>query len=403
MTGISGTPEIEPVRPATARRSSCPLCGQPAPDTFLHLERMPVLQNSPAASAEAARAVPRGDLAITACPHCGFVYNATFDESLMRYTTSYDNTQCHSPLFRAYLEDLARHLVETHILHGKSIVEIGCGKGHFLRMLCDAGDNSGLGFDPAYEGPRERDGGRVRFVRDLYDDRHTGHPADLICCRHVLEHIPEPPLMLSAIRHAAGDRSVVFMEVPTVTWILEHDAFWDFFYEHCSYFSRSSLPWAFERAGFEVQDVREAFGGQYLWLEACPRRNESTAEAAGVADLLTTVSSFARRVETRIESWRRRIADYADAGGCAVWGAGAKGVTLLNRIDPDGDLVPFVIDVNPSKQGRFIPGTGHRIEGPSILARCPVPHIVATNPNYRQEIETEARRRLDADVAVSCL
>lgn len=67
----------------------------------------------------------------------------------------------------------------------------------------------------------------------------------------------------------------------------------------------------------------------------------------------------------------------------AVWGAGAKGATFCNVVDPDCKFIAFVVDITPAKQGKYIPGTGHPIYAPEALRR--VDTVLLMNPNYHEE------------------
>jgi 2-polyprenyl-3-methyl-5-hydroxy-6-metoxy-1,4-benzoquinol methylase len=191
---------------------------------------------------------------MTACADCEFVFNSTFDPKKLEYGAKYDNSQICSPFFEGYVDDLVRHLIERGV-RGTRIVEIGCGKGHFLKKLVEANPgNTGIGFDEAYDGPLSDLGGRLHFRREFYEDQ--AFSADVIVCRHVIEHLPDPPAMLRALR-ASCTRSdiLVFFETPALEWILEHDVVWDFFYEHCSLFTARSLFGAF-RGRIEVDEVK---------------------------------------------------------------------------------------------------------------------------------------------------
>lgn len=383
----------------------CPLCGAPAAEMFLERRGVPVHQNLIMRDPLAARRCPRGILALAFCQACGFVFNAAFELGRMHYSAEYDNTQTSSPFFQEYLEQVAAYLTTRYALKGKTIVEVGCGKGTFLRLLCRGGQNRGLGYDPSYVGPEVVEGGTLRFVKSFYNGQDDNPPADLVVCRHVLEHVPDPIGMLTAIRRAVGEHShtVVFFEVPDVTWIFEQCAFWDFFYEHCSYFAAETLTWAFDRAGFEVATAQKSFCGQYLWLEGRAGNSRAgTAPApAKPVELERRLRSFLTGIQARTSACLGRIHEYHAAGGCAVWGAAAKGTTLLNLLDPQGEHVRYVVDLNPAKQGRYVAGTGHPIVAPNHLRESPVAGILLMNPNYREE-NLQLLERLGVSTPLEC-
>ena len=377
---------------------ACPVCGAPSESPFLVRSGVPVHQNLVLRDEAAARALVRGELALHACDACGFLFNAAFSPSLLSYGAHYDNTQSCSPAFEAYVEDLAAHLVDERGLRGARIVEIGCGKGGFLRALIrrDPG-NRGIGFDPSYAGADSDEAGRIRFERRFYDQSCANLEADAVVCRHVIEHVPDPVALLRLVRATLGDsRAQVFFETPCVEWILANEVIWDFFYEHCSYFTRGSLQTAFERAGFAVDSIRHAFGGQYLWAEARP------APDAVVPRLEPgRVPQLARRFSTHeaahVTALRHRVEALTHDGPVAMWGAAAKGVTLANLIDKDRQLIACVVDLNPNKHGGRLPGTGHPIVSPHDLGAWHVRTAVMTNPNY---VEENARLLRDAALDV---
>ncbi len=228
--------------------ATCPICTSGTAEEFLRRDRVAVHQNLVVNTAAAARDLGVGSLSMCACGNCGFVFNADFDAGLLDYGQRYDNTQTLSPTFAAHVDDRVRHLVESCGVRGATIVEVGCGKGDFLKRLVQAdGGNSGWGFDPTYDGPDSLFDGRVRFRREFYDERQSPIRADIVICRHVIEHIQQPLALLQKVRRALADtpQARVFFETPCVEWILDQQVTWDFFYEHCSLFSRSSLTRAF--------------------------------------------------------------------------------------------------------------------------------------------------------------
>lgn len=365
---------------------------------FLERSRVPMFQNAPCASAEEARAIPRAALRLVACESCGFVANDAFDAESMHYAGGYENEQTHSGVFEAHVEALVDQLVRSGV-RGKRVLEAGCGAGAFLRRLCRKGSNTGIGFDPAYRGPACDLGGAVRFVADYYRGPTEAGAADagvdVVISRHVIEHVPDPRALLRALRAACADRpgARLLLETPDVEWILAHCVVEDFFYEHCSYFSTGALRHAAASEGFRVTQQNGLFGGQYQWLEAVADPQPATPalpDAIDVARICTLARRYAEAVRERIARLEHRMGELAAQGGVAIWGAGAKGVTLVDLCDPECRLIACVVDINPKKQDRFVPGTGHPIVAPEVLRAKGIRHVVVMNPNYEQEVAMQA-------------
>jgi hypothetical protein len=371
----------------------CPVCGFADIRAFISISQVPVYCNLLWATREAAVAVPKGDIDLGFCRNCGYIYNMAFDRELMGYTQAYENSLHFSPRFQAYAEELAARLVERYGLYRKEIIEIGSGQGDFLRLLCDLGGNRGLGFDPSYvpEATRDATAGRVSFIQDYYSERYASYEADLICCRHTLEHIENPVTFLSTVRRAIGSRTdtAVFFEVPNMAFTLRDLGIWDLIYEHCSYFVELSLACAFVRSGFRIGTISEAFGGQFLGIEASPGQAGDCSEVdlgEGLARLGEDVAVFGERYQRKVESWRHRLAGHeAEDHRVVVWGAGSKGVTFLNVVQAHG-RIDYVVDINPRKRGMYVAGTGQKIVPPDELRDYAPDVVVIMNPVYQHEI-----------------
>jgi SAM-dependent methyltransferase len=367
----------------------CPVCESSTTIEFLTRASVPVHQHLLHEDAESARAISRGSLAMRACGDCGFGFNAAFEPDLLDYGDEYDNTQTYSEDFNTYTDGLVRDLVERHGIRNARVVEVGCGKGAFLKklVLYPGANNTGLGFDPTYLGPDTDLSGRVRFFRRFYDDTAAILPADVVICRHVIEHIQFPLDLLRAVRAALSHSpdARVFFETPCLEWILRHQVVWDLFYEHCSLFTASSLTLALTRAGFTNISVKHVFRGQYLWLEGKVGL-DSVSRARSSGEVITLAQAFQNQEPERVSIWQDQLRHYHSQGHVAVWGAGAKGVTYCNLIDPQQVLLSCVVDINPHKQGKCIAGTGHKIVGPEELQPFRVATVLVLNPNYQNEV-----------------
>ncbi|MFW6060599.1 MAG: class I SAM-dependent methyltransferase [Phycisphaeraceae bacterium] len=384
----------------TARRSAaglaCPGCGGADRLVFWRAKRMPVLCHAQCPTREAALAVPCAPIELALCRACGLVYNQVFDEELIAYSAAYENALHFSPHFRAYADALARHLVEQRGIRGGRVLEVGCGDGQFLQRVCELGGNQGLGLDPAYDPERSAvsDDSDVRIVAATFEARLLeAFPADLICCRHVLEHLDAPMTLLRTIRAAIGARRdvLLYFEVPNVLHTIERMGIWDIIYEHCLYFTPDSLKRIFQDAGFEAVDGGDAYGGQFAWIEARPATpRETESNGAPSSDLEQRAQDFQARSRARMTATRERLLANADAGRRAVvWGAGSKAVTMLNALGLDETIVAAAVDRNPRKHGHHVVGAGQRIIAPEELPALQPDAVVVMNPLYRDEIAQE--------------
>jgi C-methyltransferase C-terminal domain/Methyltransferase domain len=277
-------------------------------------------------------------------------------------------------------------------LREKEIVEIGGGRGDFLRILCDRGNNRGISFGPSYRPAASDDvPANVRFVTDYYTAKYTDVPASLIVCRHVLEHFWEPRHFVETVRQAVGDREglIVYFEVPNGEFVLRERAIWEFIYQHPSYFTQSSLAKLFTMSGFQVRAIRESFGGQFLAIEASVE-GAGYSSHEGKAATAVFVRSHSAAFSETVASWRDTLQRLNAPGRRIVaWGAGAKATTFLNLVDPGGSVISHVVDINPRKTGRFVPGTGQCIIAPNALRRLRPDVVVLMNELYREEITSQ--------------
>lgn len=322
-------------------------------------EQLPIFQNRMYNTEAEAKACPKGDMQLVEDQLTGLVYNAAFRPELMMYDENYQNEQAVSPLFQEHLESVSRIIDKR--MGRDAIVEVGCGKGFFLEMLLDKGFDI-TGFDPTYEGNNPR-------IMKHYFEAGVGIKASGLVLRHVLEHIQNPFDFLLQLKEANGGSGKIYIEVPCFDWICAHHAWFDIFYEHVNYFR---IPDFYRMFGTVLESGR-LFGNQYLFI---------------VAELATLRKPEINNNDCVIFP-KNFIHSLDVPSSAAIWGGASKGVIFALLKARAGQSINTVIDINPAKQGKYLPSTGLLVQSPSeALPKLPEEStIYVMNSNYLEEIK----------------
>lgn len=381
---------------STQRVTKCPVCFSSQFSTFYTISYAPVHVGILWRSKEEALNCLKGTIELAYCSDCEFIFNIAFDSSLMEYTEEYDNSLHFSKYYQSYAESVAKRLVEDYQLYNKKIIEIGSGKGDFLSLICKIGKNYGTGFDPSYRGDisPKKSSGRVNLIKDYYSVNYSHYQGDLICSRHVFEHIPNPSEFLTALRSTIRGQhnTILYFEVPNILLILKDLSVWDIIYEHCSYFGAASLEKVFHLSKFDTIKIGESFGNQFIGVEASLARDagkSSTKNSNNLKELLILVEDFSHKCRTKLEEWENTL-QYMEQNDerTVIWGAGSKSVSFLNMLHIR-DQISYVVDINPRKKGCYIPGTGQKILLPKELKEYIPDNVIIMNPIYQQEIQQQ--------------
>jgi SAM-dependent methyltransferase len=339
----------------------------PGFDELYSVRDLPVFQNLMFDSQSEARSCVRGDVDLVRDLRTGLIYNRSFRPELMQYDANYQNEQAVSAVFRQHLENVAG-IVEKYF-SGSSLIEVGCGKGHFLELLRRRGFTI-TGMDPTYEGTDTS-------ILKEYFSKEIGLRADAIVLRHVLEHVGDPVGFLSNLCEANGGGGKIYIEVPCFDWICHQKAWFDVFYEHVNYFRLSD----FHRMFGVVLDAGHVFAGQYLYVVAELSRLRDPAKLP--LDPFVFPKNFLSTVRGNAEKMKSR-----SSVGNAIWGGASKGVTFALFMERAEANVDVVVDVNPAKHGKYLPGTGLKVHSPNqaMSVLPPGANIVVMNGNYLHEI-----------------
>lgn len=327
-------------------------------------DQLPIFQNRMYETKAEAIACPKADMRLVEDLDTGLVYNFQFKSELMNYDSNYQNEQALSPKFKEHLQSVSRVIERS--MGRSNLVEVGCGKGYFLEILLNSGFEI-TGFDPTYEGDNER-------VRRCYFDPYSGILADGLILRHVLEHIENPVNFLFQLAKANGRKGRIYIEVPCFDWICTNKAWFDIFYEHANYFRLTD----FSRIFGEVIEAGHLFGGQYIYVVA-----ELSSLRNPIRDANDAVSFP--------EDFNSNLPRFSDGhrNSIAIWGGASKGVIFSLLMERVGIKVSTVIDINPAKQGHFLPATGLLVSSPEEgLQKLEVgSDLYVMNSNYFEEIK----------------
>lgn len=374
-------------------RHICPNCGHQGLSIFYEVRNVPVHSCLMLPTQQEALDFPCDDVVLGFCEECGFITNVAFDPKWSAYAPNYEDQQSFSPTFNQFALDLANRLIEKYNLHDKDIVEIGCSKGDFLVLMCELGPNRGVGIDPSTVVGRVKSDAtkRITFIQDYYSEKYTDYVGDFICCRHTLEHIHPTLEFVSTVRRSIGDRNTsVFFEIPDMGRVLTELAFEDIYYEHCSYFTPGSLARLFRSCNFEVTDLYLAYGDQYLLIETQPVAEPSSKihpQEESIEELAQAVQQFAVNINRKLNDWKQKLQQMKDGNKrVVVWGSGSKCVAFLTTLGVTNQ-VDYIVDINPHRHGKFIPGVGKEIMSPEFLKDYKPDVVIVMNAIYCPEIQ----------------
>lgn len=367
----------------------CPGCGGVRLKCGWTQDEVPVLNTTLFQDAQDARQVDRGDIQLHQCLSCGLIFNAAFSPWDVSYGPQYEETQHYSAGYCRFEEELVNDIVTTCNMRNGRVVDIGCGKGAFLRRLCRAGSNRGLGIDPSVRPERlsKEELCKIRFERRFYVPGEPLREADLVCLKMTLEHLAEPYHFLRGLCVSVAENAVpLFVQVPNAVEVLETGACWDVYYEHCNYFTTSSLRNLMQRAGFSIERIWTVFNNQYICLIAHPVGVDLNGGAPRLTSEANLFSDYKRIAETRLERWRETLDQcLAEDITVLLWGGGSKAVAFLSALG-EHPALKGAIDINPYKQGTYLSGSGLPIWGPDILRGRRDVLVVVMNPNYMEEV-----------------
>ena len=347
-------------------------------------------------------------LRVLVCTHCWLVQTEDFAHHEELFSSDYAYFSSYSQSWLQHAEAYVTQMVSRFRLGPQSlVVEVAANDGYLLQFVKQR-DIPSLGIEPtASTAQAARSKGLeireaffgVELAQELLAQ---GKAADLIAANNVLAHVPDINDFLSGMTRLLKPQGVATFEFPHLMQLVTSCQFDTIYHEHFSYLSLTAVHKCFERNGLAVFDVEElATHGGSLRVYAQRANSGAHPVTSSVAHLLERESAAGMVTSGYYEGFQpraNRIKDdfvsflmEAKRNGkrVAAYGAAAKGNTLMNYAGIRPDLIDFVVDRNPAKQGKFMPGSRIPIVGEDRLREARPDYVVLLPWNLRAELKAQ--------------
>ncbi len=323
------------------------------------------------------------------CPKCGHVWNKSFSYDVIPYHNHPNRMFNKGGIWRGHLAK-TRDAILERLPKNPTLIDIGCGEGHFVREISEDYNESGrfIGFDPC--GAIESGRGIEFYPRYFLPltDMERFSP-DIVIVRHVIEHLEQPSEFMQ--QFAWGSISLekpcwLFAEVPCIDRVFTSKRLADFFYEHPSQFSTDSFRLLMEGAG-EIEIFGHGCGGEIVYALiklSIPSSFQLRAKSA---------SEFCDQAVSSLQVIQLQLSELAASGSkLAIWGGTGKAAAFINQFNADKKRFPLVVDSDPEKVGTYVPSSGQKIMFRDELKSNPVDIIIIPTHWRAQDIQAEMER-----------
>lgn len=382
---------------------NCRHCHQPLQHVFLDLGFSPP-SNAYLKQDDLRKPERYYPLKLFVCEHCWLVQTDDYTQADELFSPDYAYFSSVSQSWLAHAARYTDMITKRLGLDGNSLViEVASNDGYLLKNFVAAGIPC-LGVEPTASTAAAAEQLGVPVLREFFGESlgqrllAEGKQADLILGNNVYAHVPDINDFTAGLKTVLKPGGTITLEFPHLMRLLEHTQFDTVYHEHFSYLSLFSVSRVFERAGLRVCDVEElpTHGGS-LRVYGC-HADDGRADSGAVLALLEeearrgmrnldTYLAFQARADRVKDDLLVFLIEQKRAGKqVAGYGAAAKGCTLLNYAGIKPDLLPFVCDAGPSKQGKYLPGSHVPILHPEAI-RESKPDIVLILPwNIQEEV-----------------
>ena len=394
---LSAQPENPtPIKIRFSTIEACRLCGSRNIEILLKFDSMPIL----AEPVKASVTVPCAPLTVCVCATCRYVFlEEVIDDSIYR---DYIYTPQTSDDVVAYLQTFVSNTVNTlNLKSGMRGLEIGSGDGSLCREFVMTGIHF-TGVEPStILSTLSRDSNHVETHNSFMNAKLAetlGSTFDLVVVRHVLEHIHDFSSFIGAIDRCLKPGGTLVVEVPYLGDIVSQKQFFSFFFEHLSYFSVTSLSDLLQKFGFYINHTEFVHpeGGSVL-IHAIRQRGLGPHERPDFS------TESLRSLGQALFSCRRKFESIVtEHGPIAAYGAGQRGVTLLNLMGASDSNVVAVFDENPAYHGLLTPQSGILVQSPEMMTKDYVKgKVLILASSYDQQIRNKYLHMTDRFISLS--
>jgi hypothetical protein len=383
----------------------CRHCAAPLVHTFLDLGVAPP-SNAYLTADDLTRPETFFPLRVMVCDRCWLVQTQDYTSSTDLFRADYAYFSSTSTTWLEHAARYASMITERLGLgSGSLVIEVASNDGYLLRNFVAAGIPC-LGIEPTAGTAAAAESLGIPVRREFFGARlgaelaATGQAADLIAGNNVYAHVPDINDFTRGLAAALKPRGTITLEFPHLLRLIAENQFDTVYHEHFSYLSLGAVTRIFAAAGLRVWDVEQlpTHGGSlrvYGCHTADPRATTAAVgrmlewEHDAGLETLAPYAGFQARAERVKDDLLSFLIEQKRAGRkVAAYGAAAKGNTLLNFAGVKPDLLPFVCDAAPAKQGRFMPGSHIPIVAPDHLASA-APDVILILPwNLAAEVRS---------------
>ena len=311
------------------------------------------------------------DLNLFQCSSCGLVQ---LSEKPVSYYKEVIRASSFSDEMKKFRGEQFVSWVDKYNLKGKSILEVGCGRGEYLSILKQTEVSLAHGIEYSKESVSSCINSELSVTKGFFGDENFVLPKqkyDGFICLNFIEHWPNPNKVLAHLKKNLSEDAIGIVEVPNFDMILKQGLYSEFISDHLFYFTKDTLTFMLNYNGFEVIEC-SVIWHDYI-LSAVVRKRKRID--------LSLLKSRKLNVETELNSF----IDKFEKKEVAIWGAGHQSLAVMSLAKLE-NKIRYVVDSAPFKQGKYTPATHFPIVAPIELVNNPVKAVIIIAASYSNEV-----------------